>query len=375
MMYPTIYLDWMTVNLNIPQGMRIGDGIRFSTEEYRFELQEIGTKIFEKRFFIYKSNEKVATFLHTPKSPIIHPNLSQLTISNKMLYTTDVNRLVGDVCNCIKGWPISLSRVDIAMDCERFESEEAQTFVSMFLNNEILRLSRQKGYSSFYSKNNKLNFTGISWVSKGASNSWKVYNKSQEMRDNDNHKRYIREIWKKNGWKGEKDVWRIELSMKNFSKQAMIDEKTSRILNTTVKSVLDDAIYIFIYQMQRTFKFCYNDGNKNVSRNRKFVFFDAPELKYQQFYETPGVKDETRKIKMVASELFLQITRQTREELAHCMELYDTLLYFIREYGLQDYFEFKFNIDIELLELDRNFMEGKYVKKDFPELCDNGIEL
>ena len=69
------------------------------------------------------------------------------------------------------------------------------------------------------------------------------------------------------------------------------------------------------------------------------------------------IQDPTRTSKIVVSDLFDTIIKTSEIELKTCLELYDTLFYYINKYNLYEYFEKKFNIDLELLDLHKNELE------------------
>ena len=66
---------------------------------------------------------------------------------------------------------------------------------------------------------------------------------------------------------------------------------------------------------------------------------------------------------MVITELFETIARKSEKELAQCLELYDSLIYFVRLYHLEEYFEMKFKTDFETALIDRDYIQGYYVDK------------
>ena len=79
------------------------------------------------------------------------------------------------------------------------------------------------------------------------------------------------------------------------------------------------------------------------------------EIKNYQY--NSKIQDPTRTSKIVVSDLFDTIIKTSETELKTCLELYDTLFYYINKYNLYDYFEKKFNIDLELLDLHKNELE------------------
>lgn len=60
-----INIDWFSYNCSL-SGEQIDPSFTFNSSKYFVEYQDIGTKIFNNRVFIYEDNVKIATFVTPP---------------------------------------------------------------------------------------------------------------------------------------------------------------------------------------------------------------------------------------------------------------------------------------------------------------------
>lgn len=351
-MDPLINIDWFSYNCSLSQE-QIDPSFTFNSSKYFVEYQDIGTKIFNNRVFIYEDNVKIATLLYAPRSRVIKENLLQVHIANKILYTRKLSDFINEINQEFDLFFINMSRLDICIDSSCFISGSVDKFISDFASNKIIRLSKSSGYLPFKGgRDNK--FTGISWVSKGSSVSWKIYNKSLEMREMDNHKKYIRDVWSLNGWDGIEDIFRLEVSLSKFSKINLVDKKTGLYVTNNFETILSNIDNLLSHYLHSTFKFCYNENKSNVSRNTKYVFHDMKMIRYKSINKISNYQDPTRKSKIVASDLFNTILKTSSNELRETINIYDTLLYYIKNYQLEEYFINKFNVDMEIIMNEKN---------------------
>lgn len=350
-----ISFDWISWNVHL-YPIHLSNSFNWYLEGYKIEDMEIGTKIFEKRKIIYKDKMKIATLTYQPKSKIIHPLIGQIQLSNEILYVGNPTEVYNNIMNGLRFEFKSFSRIDICMDIIRFESGDCQEFINQIVSNQIIRLSKQSGYAPF--KGGKsIKFTGISWINKGGITAWKIYNKTQEMKDFDNHKQYIRDKWKFYNWNCQDEVYRVELSLKNFSKINIVDKQNSNYLTKSFEYMYHNITNIYSYFLNSTFKFCFNQKKSNISRNEKYILFNMNNIEIKNYNNNSKIQDPTRTSKIVVSDLFDTIIKTSESELKTCLELYDTLFYYIHKYNLYEYFEKKFNIDLELLDLHKNELE------------------
>lgn len=345
-MKDTINIDWLCFNAYCTDFNRLFNTLK-STDNYIYEAQEVGTMVYNKRYYVIKDREKIATLLFEPISSLLNKNLIQIQIANKFLYAFGLKKLCNEIINDLCVTFHSFSRIDICIDTDTYIDLEPQEFIKKFASNEIIKLGKTKGYLPFKS-NKGLQFSGITFKNKDSITSFKIYNKSLEMRET-HEKKYIRESWIENGYNGEKDVYRIEVSLKNFSQQMLSinDIFVFTDLNTFLNYTTIPLI--FFYYINRSFKFAYNENKKNVSENKK-VRLITIENASCKLIKLNGRLDTSRNTRIMINELFLTIAKAKQkevEEVEHCLS---SLIFLLKKYDLEDWFEQKYNVDTTIID-------------------------
>lgn len=342
-----ISIDWLTFNVNVPT--LINDFELYSNRKYEIQKEEIGTIVFENRYIIYEDKNKIATFTCKPKSSMINKDLGQIQIANRYLYCDQLYTYCTEILTLLNVTFSSFSRIDICADNTNFVSEnEPLTFIKKFASMDIIKLGKTKGFIPFKSKRG-LEFSGITFKSKDAIVSWKLYNKSLEMKEI-KEKKYIKELWREFHWNGINDVYRVEVSLKNFGKHQLISKNETFAFYSLESLLLDsDICDIFYFYLNKSFKFCYNEGKKNISENTKVQIFD----KYDSSYKLGKVLsafDESRNTRIMINELFLSIAKARASEVEEIENCLTTLLFLLKKYDLINYFEERYKIDISILD-------------------------
>lgn len=345
-MKDTINIDWLCFNVYVTDYNKLENCIKTS-KNYIYDMQEIGTIVWQNRLYIVKDNEKIATLLYKPLSTLLNKNVAQIQVTNKYLYAFGLKKLCSSIINDLEVTFHSFSRIDICLDTDNYIDLEPQEFIKKFASNEIIKLGKTKGYLPFKS-NKGLQFSGITFKNKDSITSFKLYNKSLEMKET-HEKKYIRESWHENGYDGEKDVYRIEVSLKNFSQQMLCIE--GNYVFTDLDTFLNYTTIplIFFYYINRSFKFAYNEGKKNISENKKVKLITI-ENACCKLIKLNGRLDTSRNTRIMINELFLTIAKSKQkevEEVEHCLS---SLIFLLKKYDLEDWFEQKYNIDTSIID-------------------------
>ena len=144
-----------------------------------------------------------------------------------------------------------------------------------------------------------------------------MYNKSQEMKDV-KEKAHIRQQWEKHNFEAEKDIWRIEISIKE-SNVTYTDKTTGESLKLNLKTVTDQTILHDIYfsMLHKYFRFKKNENKSNISRNKDVVLFKEEFIRYSRIYIC-NTKDSNRsdKIYIKKMEQHFQEVREQNKEIA-----------------------------------------------------------
>ena len=247
-------IDWLTINVSIT-GEEIAPVIRINS--LYMQKRERGSNVFAHIYDIYnKQDDLIAVFCCKPNSTILGERFAQLQISNKWLYVGSLYKLINEILFKSNFEFVSISRIDFCCDLYEFDNGmNPKTFIEEFAKENVTKTYNSKfnlwgktaGYTRDYHQlsigDNKSVFT------------WKLYNKSKELRDV-HDKAYIRRKWeiKLLDYSPDKDVWRLEVSVKNWSKVQFEDKRLENVKNDWF-SIISDYPAFFLAFLSKKFVF------------------------------------------------------------------------------------------------------------------------
>ena len=247
-------IDWLTINVSIT-GEDIAPVIRINS--LYMQKRERGSNVFAHIYDIYnKQDDLIAVFCCKPNSTILGERFAQLQISNKWLYVGSLYKLINEILFKSNFEFVSISRIDFCCDLYEFDNGMApKTFIEEFAKENVTKTYNSKfnlwgktaGYNRDYHQlsigDNKSVFT------------WKLYNKSKELRDV-HDKAYIRRKWEMKllDYSPDKDVWRLEVSVKNWSKVQFEDKRLENVRNDWF-SIINDYPAFFLAFLSKKFVF------------------------------------------------------------------------------------------------------------------------
>jgi hypothetical protein len=247
-------IDWLTINVSIT-GVEITPVIHINS--LYLQKRERGSNVFAHIYDIYnKQDDLISVICCKPNSTIMGERFAQLQISNKWLYVGNLNKLINEILFKSNLEFVSISRIDFCCDLYKFENDlTPKGFIEEFAKENVTKTYNSKfnlwgkttGYTRDYHQlsigDNKSVFT------------WKLYNKSKELRDV-HDKAYIRRKWelKLLDYSIDKDVWRLEVSVKNWSKVQFEDKRLENVKNDWF-SIINDYPAFFLAFLSKKFVF------------------------------------------------------------------------------------------------------------------------
>lgn len=247
-------IDWLTINVSIT-GEEIAPVIRINS--LYLQKRERGSNVFAHIYDIYnKQDDLIGVICCKPNSTIMGERFAQLQISNKWLYIGNLNKLINEILFKSNLEFVSISRIDFCCDLYKFENDlTPKGFIEEFAKENVTKTYNSKfnlwgkttGYTRDYHQlsigDNKSVFT------------WKLYNKSKELRDV-HDKAYIRRKWelKLLDYSIDEDVWRLEVSVKNWSKVQFEDKRLENVKNDWF-SIINDYPAFFLAFLSKKFVF------------------------------------------------------------------------------------------------------------------------
>lgn len=291
-----ISIDYLTLYVQMSNRRKI-DG-------FEFKLQKYNSKHFAKIAHIYIYGEKVANLEYQPHSSILDSRAGLLKIENNILYQKDMFHIVDLIMDYIGAKVISISRLDICADFEKFKNNlEPKKLIKNFMTERYLRNGRGK-YTIIGNQKNVQDVEYLRFGSKTSEVNVYLYNKSIEM-ENVKHKAHIAELWKQNNLGKNNQVWRLEVSLKS---QAMTyaDHDTGEYFKINLNHLKDNQFIEKLYYslVEKYFQFRKNDNTKNKSRMRKVDLFNKSDMIYSRIKIT-NEADYTRRDKILLKNMYL----------------------------------------------------------------------
>lgn len=263
---------------------------------------ERGTRMFKKWVTIYSNKSKVAEICYDPYSlkkegGIYAENACTLQICNRYCYDNRLFNILACIAARIRFKMRCVSRVDICIDFIKFDN-------GMTPKNLILGYYSSKYLKTGYSKAlgvgiqySDYNPQTLSFKGKNSAISFKLYNKSQEMKDK-KEKRYIQDAWHLCGLK-ESDVWRLECSIKSDGRD-IVNKETGEFIKIDIAhlSVKEMLYKILVSMTNSRFKWLVNEPGKKRSEMRVLELFKDKGAIYSPIKVT-AAKDFNKRSKTV----------------------------------------------------------------------------
>lgn len=254
-----------------------------------------GTNNYKQRIEYVLDGKVVATLVWLPKSKVIRSasgsdQVGNLRIHNHVLYSGRCKELTDRIMNGKDIIFLSLTRIDICSDFNTFANRrQPENLIKDFLNGSIRR-KKARGMKDLILNVAKDNNPMAERVEEtlyfGNSKngvSTKLYNKTKELAEK-TEKVYIRELWEKcDTIDTEKDVWRLEVSIKAKEFKELATGKVLRLDNSNV-FCLETQTKLYLSILAHNFTFVKYDKKKTrIDRMKTIQLFSGVFKAFQKF--------------------------------------------------------------------------------------------
>lgn len=222
------------------------------------------SKVFRNIYTItYKKHNKViATYATDALEQIMKDKHGVLKIDNFYLYYFSIRMkdFVEWFLRRMNLEFVGITRLDIAYDFNEFSNKRnPEKFIKQFLNGQVVKLKKTKfRVAGIHEKENTFNW--ISFGSKVSAITYKLYNKSLEMKEV-THKAHIYQEWEKSKLNVQKDVWRIEFTI-NSNTNLLFNSGHQTNFHSTDTVNLEMICGLFKSLFFRYMNFRVNDKNQ-----------------------------------------------------------------------------------------------------------------
>lgn len=311
-----INIDWLEVFAHEPvQEPR--DANFFRAHGFWVHEREYGTRVYAQMFTI--EDEHGNPFVEVRRAPLstsktnglFAPNDCHLRLVNRQCYRDDAVTALKDFCERW-GYIVSrISRIDIALDFERFDSgDDPQKFLDRYIKGKFSKVNQANVHCHGTDTWSSRDWNSVSWGAPSSMIGTKLYNKSKELEEVKD-KPYIVQAWMKCGLienpltrtKTNRDgltykpqIWRLEFSIKSSVRGWFVIENQGQrkdyrsIKNTfAMYDCREKLLSVFSSLTQHYFHFKYFKNNK--------IKYECPDKKLFNF----GVQDSFYKVEHPAT--------------------------------------------------------------------------
>jgi len=287
----SLNIDWLQLNCRLSRENSIVHGSKYyevRPADYTSVQWGLIQNVIDRR-----SNKPVAVIVSCPRSPALDSNIILVKFENSFLYQSGLSY---EVTKCLEHLELTvknISRLDLSLDFQFFfNGLHPHDLIKKFLNNSYLKKGKGK-FKVVGNHNRDITHEYIRWGSRSSLISYYLYNKTKELKEV-KHKPYIVEDWQRNELLNDKDVWRLEFSIKNGGGFTPDDDTTEAnygviafpdVLN---KDVVPD---LFKALLDKYFVFYQNpDDDFDITKKTRLTKINlfapfVPLLKYKRLTE------------------------------------------------------------------------------------------
>ena len=318
-----INLDWLEVHCLEPQEPR--DANFFRTLGWHCVERPYGTRVYKEMFTIYfpdgepflEIRRAPAAYTSTEAAKFFEPYSCHIRLHNRTCYLKTTNP-ENPADNCTAATLLAqfieqygftfrrISRVDICLDFERFDSgDNPQKFLYRYLKGKFSKINQCNLSAHGKDMWDGRAWNSISWGSRNSQIGTKMYNKSMEISEG-RDKPYIRQAWasaglvedmttllkhKKDGSTYKPEIWRVEFSIQSSVKKWFVIEhdnlgnKCKRSKHNRLEDYATDSqlLTVFASLADHYFHFKYFEGGKRKDRclDKQLFKFGSLEAYYK----------------------------------------------------------------------------------------------
>ena len=326
-----ISIDWLSFNALATPLTKIAD-----CELFKVVKQSYNTPQFKSVFIAYINGEETFTLCSEPSTPILNPNLIQIKLHNKVLYTLDSINVINNICESLNIVFQNISRLDICTDITTFlNGYSLDKFIFAVRTKNIIKKQRGECTITFDTAyDSKAHY--IRFGKKSSDICFYCYDKKKEMNDK-KLKPWIIDKWKIQNIDTEQEIIRVEFSIKN-TKKLLIDKGNGEIFPLHQTSILEPNNIRLLFDVLSTkyFDFRFYDTKGRIDRLGKIHLLDTNKTDFTLTDCTTEL--ESNKMQKYQISQLLKHYHYLRTHKATTVESLKRSAYTLAEvYALQDY--------------------------------------
>lgn len=296
-------------------------------------VMDYGTQVYQFTEYYQVDGKDVAVLTYAPRSAALVKDTGIIKILNEYLYTEDIYTLIN---NILADWglvALSVSRLDICADFHQFVDFPCMDeFFEAFLSCKIWHIGKSK-FKVIGKEKRRLqddnfvvqgvqsarhSFQYLRFGGNTSDVSAYLYNKSKEFEEV-KEKNYIKAMWRQNNMDMDKDVWRLEFSLKGNAIK-ILDEVTGEVffdkLQIIKEPLLIHRLYATLYH--RYWCFRYNDGQVRKDRmgNCRLLILNDMPLTLKKFVLSPNATIGDKRMLSSMEKVYNELRHANEEQAA-----------------------------------------------------------
>ena len=296
-------------------------------------VMEYGTQVYQFTEYYQRDGKDVAILTYAPRSSALVKDTGIIKVLNEFLYTRNIYELVMSICEDWGLTPLSVSRLDICADFNRFVAyEDMNAFFEDFLSCRIWHIGKCK-YKVIGKEARRLqddtfavqgvqssrhSFQYLRFGGNTSDVSAYLYNKSLEFKEV-KQKNYISEMWAKNGLDEQSDVWRLEFSLKGNAIK-ILDDVTGEAFFDKLLIVKEPLLIrrLFAALYNRYWDFRVNDGQVRKDRMKRCNLLKINDIpfKLEKFVMCPNATIGDKRLLSSMERVYSEIRHASEEDAA-----------------------------------------------------------
>lgn len=300
-----INIDWLEVYVLEPIKM---DAAYFERQGYKVKQRAYGTPMYEQMFVLYNGKEPLIEVRREPYSKkslsgIFDDNSVHLRLPNIQCYKLHPVEFLQAFIKKFHYHYVSTTRIDFCLDFNTFDyNRDVPNFIRKYMAGRYFKMNQSRVTAHGADCWPLREYWSLKWGSPESALTTKLYDKTQELTTAGHDKPYIWDAWRDAGLDVQREVYRVEFSIKGAELKRLRKEEIERV------EVVDTNTGEMFFARDRADKFIMLDFNNYPTRDACLFTFMALADKYFDFREatntsrgTPQRRDRCPKVYLFAT--------------------------------------------------------------------------
>lgn len=304
-----VNLDWLEVYAHEPLSLP-RDPDYFRSQGFVVREREYGTRVYNQMFTLEdREGHPFIEVRREPKSEVIAKNSCHIRLHNRTCYYNNAAEIMREFLQRYNFTFVSISRVDICLDFEYFDSgDDPHNFMIRYINGVFSKINQANISAHGADRWERRNWNSLSWGSPTSDVGTKMYDKTLELYDSISQsykKPYIRQAWqacgliddwqyctkvKPDGSVYKPAIWRVEFSIRSSVKGWFVinpdghERKKHSVRNTLDMYDTKPKLLVMFFSLARHyFHFKYYEEGVRKDNCRDKILFKPKKVEY--FYK------------------------------------------------------------------------------------------